>query len=401
LDPSKTFQHPFEKRIKRHVIGRKQTFFAATIPGFEPLVDMELSFLGDPSHERNVLPGGVEFKARLEGCYLANLKLRTAQRILMRIGRFKAMHFSSLRKKTAEIPWELLLNPAQRLEIHVTTKHSRLYHSGAVEGCVLAAIKGRLATQGISSTEAAPDSRTAGIFVRAQDDVFTLSLDSSGTLLHQRGIKPHKAKAPLRETIAAAALLHAGYDGTVPFLDPMCGSGTFALEAALLARNIPPGWYREFAFMSWPAFRPRRWAYLKRMIEKEILPVPPHPIVTASDIDKRSCTLLEESLRVSRLEGTVKVLRADFFDLNPGTISGGSPGFLAINPPYGLRMGKRKESDTLFLEVCKKLQKDFRHWKLALIVPRRHLLYKVPFPLRVHPILHGGLRLSLLTGVIP
>ncbi|MBW2304447.1 MAG: hypothetical protein JRF57_12130 [Deltaproteobacteria bacterium] len=371
MDPSKTFQHPFEKRIKRHVIGRKQTFFAATIPGFEPLVDMELSFLGDPSHERNVLPGGVEFKARLEGCYLANLKLRTAQRILMRIGRFKAMHFSSLRKKTAEIPWELLLNPAQRLEIHVTTKHSRLYHSGAVEGCVLAAIKGRLATQGISSTEAAPDSRTAGIFVRAQDDVFTLSLDSSGTLLHQRGIKPHKAKAPLRETIAAAALLHAGYDGTVPFLDPMCGSGTFALEAALLARNIPPGWYREFAFMSWPAF------------------------------DKRSCTLLEESLRVSRLEGTVKVLRADFFDLNPGTISGGSPGFLAINPPYGLRMGKRKESDTLFLEVCKKLQKDFRHWKLALIVPRRHLLYKVPFPLRVHPILHGGLRLSLLTGVIP
>lgn len=394
----KTRPTALEKRIKRHVIAREKTFFAITIPGFEGLLHKELSSLSISPEERVTLQGGVEFKGRLHSCYRANLNMRTAHRILMRLGKFRATDFMTLRKKTEDFPWELFLPQGGNPEIRVTTRHSKLYHTNAVGECIEEGIQNRL-TLVTPLSKGAPSMDPTRIFIRAFDDIFTLSLDSSGDLLYRRGLKPHPAKAPLRETIAAATLLLAGYDKKKPMLDPMCGSGTFSLEAALMARNIPPGWFRNFAFMTWPAFRPRHWEFMRQEIEKDFHPLPEQPSILASDMDPVSCQVLADTLRHTGMNGIVSVSRRDFFDLSSDSVPGG-PGLLAINPPYGLRIGTRGESDRLFLEICRKLRKDFRGWDLALIVPGRHLLGRILFPFRAYPVNHGGLRIYIVTGII-
>ena len=214
--PSET---PISKRIKRHVIGRVRTYFAATAPGFESLCLEELKALALPIEHASAIPGGVEFKGRLTDCYLANLHLRTANRILMRIDQFKATSFRQFAKKAAEIPWELYLPSKSSPQIHTTTKHCRLYHTDAISERVLISIS----KHAINDID--PVRQKDGvllepkIFVRGVDDQFTISIDSSGEHLYKRGLKSHPGTAPLRETIAAAALLQAGYRGIEPVID--------------------------------------------------------------------------------------------------------------------------------------------------------------------------------------
>lgn len=380
------------------MIARDRAFFATTVPGFENPLMGSIEALPVPCEDLRLSEGGVEFTGRLQTCYLANLKLRIANRILMRLTTFRAGNFRKLRKKAADFPWELFLPPGAEPEIHIATRHSRLHHSGAVGECIKDGILERL-----SLPKDSPDKRRMvfqpGVYGRVVDDVFTLSLDSTGELLYRRGLKPHPARAPLRETIAAGALMLAHYDGTRPLLDPLCGSGTFSLEAALMARNIPPGWFRDFAFMTWPAFRPRQWAHLRKEIEKDILPPPDRPAIFASDINPAACKHLEKSVQEAGMADSIRVSRADFFDFSPRFMPNG-PGLLALNPPYGRRLGSRRQSDAMFQEICRKIKKDFRGWTVALVVPRGYLLKKIPFPLKRHPFRHGGLSLHLLTGNI-
>ena len=125
-------EDPLSKRIKRHVIGRRHNFFVATSPGFEPVCLQELLKLKPAAGEACVAPGGVEFEGRLDDCYLANLNLRSANRILMRIHTFKSSNFRKLEKRLGDIPWELYLHAGRVPKVHVSTKHCRLRHSGAV-----------------------------------------------------------------------------------------------------------------------------------------------------------------------------------------------------------------------------------------------------------------------------
>lgn len=391
--------NPLEKRIKRHVIARERAFFVTTVPGFEKLLEESLNALHFPSEGLRSSEGGVECTGRLTDCYLANLKLRTAHRVLMRLTTFKADNFRRLRRKVTAFPWELFMVPGARPEMHITTRHSRLHHTTAVGDCIQEGILERLSGM-TASLEVREEISPPKVYGRALDDVFTLSLDSSGELLYKRGLKSHIARAPLRETIAAGALMLAGYDGTRPLLDPFCGSGTFSLEAALIARNIPPGWFRDFAFMTWPAFRSRQWLHLRKEAAKGISPSPAQPSIFASDIDPVSCKHLMKTLTHFGIADSIEVYRSDFFNLSSDSVPNG-PGILTLNPPYGRRLGSRRQSDALFLEICLKLKKDFRGWVVALVVPRGYLLKKVSLPLQRHPFLHGGLGLHLLTGNIP
>ena len=253
-----------EKRLKRQVVGRRHAFFAVTAPGVEDLARSELAALGLEGH---TVPGGVEFTGRLHDAYLANLHLRTAGRVLMRIAAFTTTHFSELEQQAAGIPWELYLRPGTLGRVQVAVHHCRLHHTDGIAERVRAGVDKRLAP--IPAGEAAP-AAVQQVFVRGVDDRFTVSLDSSGDHLHLRGVKTHPGRAPLRETLAAAALMRAGYTGDEPLLDPMCGTGTFALEAALMAKRIPAGWFRDFAFTGWPAFRAQRWAHLRRTAGEQV-----------------------------------------------------------------------------------------------------------------------------------
>ncbi len=269
----------FEKRVKRNITAREHLFFVPTTPGLKRLCLNELNKILPPE-KINKVEGGIEFTGYVQDCYNANLHLHTANRILMRIDEFTAKNFRTLEKKLGAIPFELYLNEESLPEIKVSTKTSRLYHKDAIAERFYKVLYEKFNY----SLEADEKEQTQKLFVRAVDDHFVISIDSSGKNLHKRGIKKHGGKAPIRETLAAAILQMAGYDPEKPLIDPMCGTGTFSFEAALMASNIPPGWFRDFAFFEWPCFRPQRLIHIKKEA-KENFSLPKKPLILSSDID--------------------------------------------------------------------------------------------------------------------
>jgi len=388
------------RRIKQHVIGREQRFFAVTPPGLESLCRTELTGLNVPPMETIQRKGGVAFTGRLTTCYQANLMCRTASRILMRIQTFRAHDFESLAKRTRAIPWELYLNTLGPLQVRVSAHASRLYHRDAVAERILQAVKDRLANHLPSGGGIAKHNGPAQrIWARLENDRLTLSLDSSGDHLHKRGVKTQGGPAPLRETLAAAALLLADYSADTVLCDPMCGSGTFAIEAAMMARQIPPGWYRTFAFMDWPAFRAPHWTYLRQQ------PMPVSPSLSglkiyAADRSRTAVERLSALLRGSDLEDLIDLRQQDFFDLSAPPL-GDRRGLIALNPPYGRRLGQKDAGPRLLGEILHKLQRDFHGWQVILVLPEKRLLRQVPFGVAAHRTMHGGRPVWLAIGSVP
>jgi putative N6-adenine-specific DNA methylase len=375
-----------------------RTYFVATAPGFEDICFRELSALSLSIKDLIPVKGGVEFKGRLQDCLQANLMLRTASRILMRIDQFKATSFRQLGKKTETIPWELYLPIKSLPEIHVTTSRCRLYHKDGIRERFLNRIFKHWEVADCHQKTEWEASGKQTVFVRGMDDRFTVSIDSSGDHLYKRGLKRHHGKAPLRETLAAASLLMTGYSGTLPLIDPMCGTGTFSLEAALMVKNIPPGWSRNFAFMGWPSFYRRRWDFLRRQCEIRITRAE-KPLIFASDENTTACNRLEKCVARHGLSDVVRVSDKNFFEILPHELTD-QIGWITINPPYGRRIGTFGKSEKLFLMICDRLKQYYQGWKLVLIAPDRHLEKKVPFELYRLPFFHGGLTPVLMLGTI-
>ena len=243
---------PFEKRIRRHVIGKSHRFFAVTAPGLEPLCRGELESLGMTGA---AVEGGVEFSGRLQAAYLANLCLRTANRILLRVHEFRATNFRALAQEAASVHWELFIAPGAPLRIHVTTHHCRLHQSDAIAERVQNAITEhlrlfRLRTPGCRSRYSSAAPTTAS----------RPPLTAVGRICTVADQNPY-GRGPAAGN-AGGGSAHAGRIlGEAFLLDPMCGAGTFPLEAALMAKHLPPGGHRDLAFMAWPGFRPAPLAF--------------------------------------------------------------------------------------------------------------------------------------------
>jgi putative N6-adenine-specific DNA methylase len=383
---------PLEKRIKRHVIGAAHDFFAVTAPGFEELCRGELAALG---LNGRTVEGGVAFAGRLAEGWLANLHLRTAGRVLMRLRSFQAVHFSELERQIGAFAWELFLKPGTLRKVNVTTHRCRLHHTQGIAERVRDGIERRLQPFGGAGETAAGQQ----VYVRGTRDRFTVSIDSSGENLYVRGLKTHAGKAPLRETLAAAALLRGGYTGAQTLIDPMCGAGTFALEAALITKNIPPGWFRDFAFTGWPGFRPRRWEHLKRKAAEKIT-APGAPRIFASDLDPGACRALEECLKTNGLADAATVACRDFFELDPREY-GDRPGVVVVNPPYGRRLGTAAQSLELTRAVMARVRERYPGWTLILLTPAGRDLPLAGLPVDVYPFSHGGLRVNVVVGKVP
>jgi putative N6-adenine-specific DNA methylase len=239
-------------------------------PGAEAVTAAELSALG----LRTGRPGRgvVPFLAPVRGLYAANLRSRTASRVLVRAARFHAATFSDLERGATTVEWASFLAPDTGAAFRVSSTRSRLYHTGAVAERLAAAV------------DATGPARQL-VVVRVDHDVVTISIDASGDLLHRRGWRLDGGKAPLRETLAAALLAAAGWDARVALVDPLCGSGTIAVEAAQVARNLAPGWNRQFAFEHWPSFEPGTWASVRGEAAALVRPAAGVPVV-ASDRDE-------------------------------------------------------------------------------------------------------------------
>lgn len=386
-------KNSLSKRIKRHITGRIRDYFASTAPGLENMCFEELKSLDLSTNEAMPVKGGVEFKGKFIDCCLANLNLRTANRILMRIDLFKASNFSQLKRKLDNIPWELYLNPGNKPEYSISTYHSRLYHKDAIAQRIDDSISDRFSGAGQKK-----DLYPQKIFARAEDDWFSISIDSSGENLYKRGIKKHGGNAPIRETLAFAALKIGGYKEDMPLIDPMCGAGTFSLEAALMCARIPPGFFRDFAFMNWPCFKEKRWEYMKKESVKDRV-FYEQPMIFASDIDDNACNTLKKCVNENGLDDLITVCPKNFFDSSPKDFTG-KKGMVVINPPYGLRLGTKKECIEKFDSIGRHLEKKYKGWRIALIAPDKSFAKSLPFKVKSHGFFHGGLNLVLFTGKI-
>ncbi len=389
-------QKTLEKRIKKHIIGKNRTFFAATPPNLENICKKEIENILPDMKDIHIETGGVEFSGKVHDCYFANLKLFVTNKILMRILKFKATNLRQFEKKISTIAWELYLPANLICSVNVTTKTSRIYHKGAVSEYILKSIDIRKNTVFFKKTDNIK-SNCMQIFVRIIDDECTVSLDTSGDLLHKRGIKKHKASAPVRETIASSILAIAGYEPEDPLVDPMCGSGTFAIEAALKQSNIPAGWNRDFAFMDWPCFSEKRWLYIKKKEAEKISLLKPANIFS-SDINKERCKEFKGQIKKFTFQSVIKISCMDFFLFSPQQMTN-KKGLVVINPPYGHRMGSKTKSRKLFQGIFKKLNMDYQGWKFAVITPK-HISVKKDFKFNTHSFTHGGLTLNLFYGTI-
>ena len=477
-------QEKLEKRIKRQVHGKLHRFTAVMPLGFEATLVKELRQIGvaakDDSFE--TADGKVSFEAKLTEAWKAVAHSRIANRVLLDIASFKAENFRELEKKAAEIPWELYLdertlasslqtkdernNPSiselvtsNSLHIHVTCKHSRLYHSDAVAERFYNVFKGGslpLVRTASLSTPSAGTPRNAppqdkpssqNIFVTLIDDRCTVSLDLAGEELYKRGHQRFVNDAPLKETIAAAMLfeaIHCSKGEARPhtskpdmsgdlttLIDPMAGSGTFSLEAAYMASGIIPGKCRDFALKHQPAFKEASWNYLTRVIQsgeaaKE--PVQNHDSsiikIFTSDISDKAIEIIRHNVECCPLAKIEPALIApqqkDFFSYTPEEISNighdtsnGSRNarvIIVLNPPYGKRLDA--DAPKLYARIGKKLselaQGIGRPLVVAILAPKGactdNLLKNCPAlatpDTKQIKTSHGGISLNCFVGKI-
>ena len=233
------------------------------------------------------------------------------------------------------------------------------------------------------------------IFVRLLHDKCTISIDSSGDLLHRRGYRLATAKAPLRETLAAGMILASGWDRVSPLLDPFCGSGTIAIEAALMAHQIPPGLKRHFAFMDWPNFDRTSWDALL----SDALPSHPttFPRIIASDRDAgaiRAARANAERAGVGDyIEFTCRAISA--IEPPPG------PGWVVTNPPYGVRTKANQDLRNLYAQFGKVLRAKCPGWQVTLLCSSIQLLHHTGLELdKGIPLMNGGIRVRLAKGTV-
>lgn len=349
----------------------KYRIFVSCAPGIESLLTKECRTLGlkpiqDDSSKSpglpNEDPGGVLLEGGLEDLYRCNLHLRTASRVSVRVGEFYAAAFSELRKKAARLPWEHFLLPGQPVKISVSCHKSKLYHSDAVAERVLGAINDHFAA--LTGSKSARSKLSADgqlILVRLVNNQCTISMDSSGNLLHKRGYRQETAKAPLRETLAAALLLAVGYDGSRPLIDPFCGSGTIPIEAALIAGHIPPGIAREFSFTRWPNFDPAAWNSLLQQARRAILP-PAQPII-GYDRDAGAIKIAAANAARAGQKEVVNFKQQPISELQPLDTTG----WIVTNPPYGVRVHSNKDLRDLFARFGSILLNSFSGWQVGVL----------------------------------
>ena len=383
--------------------------FAVVAPGLEGVAAAEMRSAGLLPREHVV--GGIPFSATPSALFRANLELRTVTRVLVRIAAFRATTFRELERVTRGLPWEEFLSAGARAELRVTCRKSKLYHSDAVAQRVREAIARRVRDVGVATaapeapddeaSDALPgdaaDTTPAQLFVvRFDHDECQISADASGALLHRRGYRLATAKAPLRETLAAAALLAAGYDGRSPLLDPLCGAGTIAIEAAMIARHIAPGLGRSFACERWPNAAAAEFAALRDAALSRILEQSPAAIV-ASDRDEGAIAAV---IANAKRAGVGSDMDVRCCSLSAATVPAGA-GLLLTNPPYGARVGGSTDLRNLYAQIGNLARRKLAGWTVAMVSADRELERQSGLPLE--PALrfrNGGIPVRLMQALV-
>ncbi|MCF6464591.1 THUMP domain-containing class I SAM-dependent RNA methyltransferase [Clostridium sp. Cult2] len=322
---------------------RQIELIATTTFGLEAVVKRELQNLG--YSDLMVENGKVTFKATERDIPITNLWLRSADRVLLKIGEFKATSFDELFEKTKALPWDEWITEDGEFTVEGKSINSKLFSisdsQAIVKKAIVEKMKSKYKRDWFEETGA-----KFTIEVSLLKDIATLTIDTSGPGLHKRGYRTHSVEAPLKETLAAA-LIQLSYWNKDRFLsDPFCGSGTIPIEAAMIGKNIAPGLNRNFASEGWPRIKKEYWQDARREAWDVMLKDFNLNII-GSDIDKKAVELAKENAANIGLEQDIKFIVKDVRDF----IFKEDYGVIICNPPYGERIGEEKEVDKLYKDM--------------------------------------------------
>ncbi len=339
-------------------------------------------------------PGVVEFAVNARNLYAANVWLRTASRIVVRIATFRATDFRHLQHHAMDIDWRHWLPDGFAPRFRISSHESKLYHTKAIAQ--------RLHQVSMPPSLGEPEQL---FVVRIERNTVTISVDSSGQGLHHRPWRTELGEAPLRTTMAAAALLLCDWDPATSLVDPFCGSGTIPIEAALIRRRLPPGGEREFAFHHWPCFEPGAWAsvagevqqaWRSALTDNEAAPVltdDEHagPGIVATDRDDAMIAAARANAEAAEV--------ADLIDFEARVVSHlrarSDQGLVLTNPPYGRRLGTNRLVG-LYRRLGAVVRERLPGYGLALITSEGKLARTADGDLRpIASFRHGGLPVRL------
>jgi putative N6-adenine-specific DNA methylase len=349
------------------------------------------------------MEGGVSVTGTLEMIYALNLHLRTASRVIVRVAEFHASTFHELERRAKRVDWSQYIRAGLNVRFRVTCRKSRLFHSDAVAQRISESVAKQVSGVVVSSPD--KDARRSHegddtdtgqeqlFIVRLTHDNCVVSVDSSGELLHRRGYRQATGKAPLRETLAAAMLFGSGWGSTATLIDPLCGSGTIPIEAALMARRIPPGMNRAFAFQNWPTYEIGTWKSLVEKSRDEIRPATGS--IMGSDRDAGS---VKSALANAERAGVSDNVVLDVRPISAVDFPAGS-GWVVTNPPYGVRVGERRPLRNLYAQLGKTIRLKAPGYTVGLLSADAMLDSALGIPLaEVFRARNGGIPVRFLTG---
>jgi putative N6-adenine-specific DNA methylase len=356
--------------------------FLVCPPGLEQALCAEALERGFGSAQ--AVPGGVTMQGGWPEVWRANLELRGAVRVLARVGAFMAFHLAQLDKRARKFPWGDILRSDVPVRVQVTCRKSKIYHAGAAAQRIETALREEL------GVEVSPEAEIA-LKLRIDDNQVLISVDTTGEPLHKRGHKEAVGKAPMRENLAALFLRECSYDGREPVLDPMCGSGTFLIEAAEMAAGLSPGRSRSFAFEKLASFDATAWSAMRNA-------APEAGALTqrffGSDRDAGAIRMSQAN---AARAGVAEWCRFDNHAAGEVQRPEGPPGLVIVNPPYGGRIGNKKLLYPLYGTLGQTLKDRFKGWRVGLVTSEPPLAKAtgLPFKPQGAPIAHGGLKIWL------
>ncbi len=331
-----------------------QNWFATCAPGLEEILRAEIRDLG--GRKAKLATGGVEFDASNKAAYNVLYNLRTAHRLYLRVDEYRARDLPELYNKARRIPWERVIDASHRVRINAYSINSRETHTDKIAESTGYAIREHFEEE---LKVAAPEITTEGgeqlVMVRVEENRCTISLDASGELLFRRGWREHQGEAPLRESYAAAMLYGLEWSPDEALVDPMCGAGTIAIEAATMAAGRPPGSMREFQLQTWANFREDSWP-------EAPAPREGNPYIYASDRDAEVVQAAKTNVEAAGVKVHVDV--HDVAELEPPAPSG----LLIANAPYGVRLDDGAMESIHAL--CSTFETRFAGWRMGVLAHR-------------------------------
>jgi len=358
-------------------------FYAVVLPGLESIAAQELNSFA--AHEVRVDASGVRFAGSLDLLYRVSLRARCITRIQVRVGKCHAMSLPELQHHIAAMAWQRFIPQGADITVKASSEHSKLIHSEHIAEHVLAGIHDALGKR----LQKRGESKQC-VYIHINNNRCEIRMDASGERLDRRGYRLQSAKAPMRETLAAGILQWMAWKPDETLMVPMCGSGTVAIEAGLMAMKCAANLSHAFPFKDWDVFKEKSW---QRVLEKTIAMQQDDVKVSlhASDIHAGAIKATTENAKRAQVLEYLTLTQQDIFKMKKSP----EQGLVVCNPPYGLRI--EADSVKFYRQLGHLLKDEFPDWRMVVLCPDWKLEKALAMPVqRRMRVLHGGLWLDVL-----